>query len=157
MSDRRRTAILSILLPLFVAGCAGGLAGSRPAPGVGTPSGAGSGTAAAAPSTVTGILVDTHCYSLDPAHATDDHRTPNGTIEACAQACAKLGIPVGVLTSSGDVVVLLVPSPDLADHMGREARAVGRRTFGGGSLRPDSVFVRDDGGAWTSVPFHQMM
>ena len=103
-----------------------------------------------------GILVDTHCYSLDRAYASDDHRTPGGTIEACAQACARLGIPVGLLTGSGEVVILLVPSPDLADHMGHEARAVGRRVLND-AMRPDSLFVRDSSAAWTAVPIHQMM
>jgi hypothetical protein len=154
MTSRRRTAIFLVLFPFVAAGCAGGLEASRPAAGVAALPEASAGTAA--PSTVTGILIDTHCYSLDRAYATDDHRTPNGTIEGCAEACAKLGIPVGVLTASGDVVVLLVPAPDLADHMGSDARAVGRRTFAN-SLRPDSVFVKDDGGAWISVPLHQMM
>jgi len=159
MPIRRRAALLLLLVPFIAAGCARGIAVSRPVAGVAPNAGAGADSGAAAatgPTTVTGILIDTHCYSLDRAYAADDHKTPNGTIEGCAEACAKLGIPVGVLTASGDVVVLLAPSPDLADHMGREARAVGRRTFVN-SLRPDSVFVRDDKGAWAPVPLHQMM
>ena len=158
MTIRRSIAVFLALFSLIAAGCAGGLGVSRPTADVTTTPAAGAkaNPGAAAPSTVTGILIDTHCYSLDRAYAADDHRTPNGTIEGCAEACAKLGIPVGVLTASGDVVVLLVPAPDLADHMGSEARAVGRRTFAN-SLRPDSVFVKDDGGAWIPVPLHQMM
>ena len=158
MPIRRLTALFLALFPFVAAGCAGGLEAARPAAGVAAAPGARAeaSAGAAAPSTVTGLLIDMHCYSLDRAYAADDHRTANGTIEGCAEACAKLGIPVGVLTASGDVVVLLVPSPDLADHMGRETRAVGRRAFAN-SLRPDSVFVKDDSGVWTPVPLHQMM
>jgi hypothetical protein len=151
MPDRRRAASWLLLPMLLAAGCASGPGASRPIPEVAPPTGSPGARA-----TVVGTLIDTHCYSLDRAYAADDHRTPNGTIEACAQACARLGIPVGLLTSSGSVVVLLAPSPDLADHMGDEARAVGTRTLNG-SLRPDSVFVHDDGDAWTPVPLHQMM
>ena len=150
MLDRRSAAIV-LLLPLLAAGCAGGFTASTPAPG-----GAGSTGGVSEVASLQGILVDTHCYSIDRAHATDDHRIPGGMIEACAQACAKLGIPVGLLTGSGEVVILLVPSPDLADHMGHEARAVGKRVLSG-AMRPDSIFVRDSSAAWTPVPIHQMM
>lgn len=158
MTPRRRVASL-LLLPLILVGCAGGLAASRPVADTATSAdGANAAGAANAAGTATlvGILVDSHCYSIDPAHAADDHRTKNGTIESCAQACATMGIPVALLTPSGEAVVLLVPAPDLADHMGHEARAVGTRVLGG-SLRPDSLFVRGEGDAWTRIALHQMM
>ena len=154
MLECRRAAIFLLLLPLVVSGCASGLAASPPA----AHSAGATGATGDAPgsASVEGTLIDTHCYSLDRAYASDDHRTAGGTIEGCAEACARLGIPVGLLTDSGEVVVLLVPSPDLADHMGHEARAVGTRVLNG-ALRPDSVSVRDSSGAWATVPFHQMM
>ena len=145
-------SVALFLLPVILTGCASGLAASRPAADVVAAASARS----AAPATVVGILIDSHCYSLDRSYAADDHRTPSGTIEGCARACAQLGIPVALLTDSGEIVVLLAPSPDLADHMGREARAVGHRSFDG-SLRPDSLFVHGNGDAWTPVPLHQMM
>ncbi len=165
MTDRRRTASL-LILPLLLAGCAGGLAASRPA---GDPPAAASAAAEGAThadgvahvdgvthATLVGTLIDSHCYSLDRTYASDDHPTTSGTIEGCAQACASMGIPVALLTQSGEAVVLLVPSPDLADHMGHEARVVGTRVLGG-SIRPDSLFVRGDGDAWTPISLHQMM
>jgi hypothetical protein len=153
MLDCRRAAAFLFLLPLLVSGCASGLAASPPT-GRSARSAGSTGDVSGSVS-VEGILIDTHCYSLDRAYASDDHRTPGGTIEGCAEACARLGIPVGLLTDSGEVVVLLAPSTDLAEHMGREARAVGPRVLG--ALRPDSVSVRDSSGAWTAVPIHQMM
>ena len=158
MNLRRRSAAL-LLLPVLLVGCAGGLAASRPDAGAATPADGANAAGPANPAgavTLVGILVDSHCYSIDPAHAADDHRTKNGTIESCAQACATMGIPVALLTPSGEAVVLLVPAPDLADHLGWEARAVGTRALGG-SLRPDSLFVRGEGDAWTPIALHQMM
>lgn len=150
MLDCRRAAILLLLLSFLASGCASGLAASAPAARSAGPTGDSPGSAS-----VEGTLIDTHCYSLDRAFASDDHRTPGGTIEGCAEACARLGIPVGLLTDSGEVVVLLAPSSDLAEYMGHEARAVGKRVLG--ALRPDSVSVRDSSGTWTAVPIHQMM
>ena len=151
MTNRRRVASVLLLLPfLAVVGCASSRSASPPP--LGTPAGRAPGSLA----TVEGTLIDTRCYSQDRAFKANDHRTGDAVIEGCAQACAKLGIPVALLTSSGDVVVLLAPSPDFADHMGREARAVGRWALDG-AVRPDSAFVRGDGGAWTAVPLHQMM
>jgi len=153
MLDCRRAATFLFLLPLLASGCASGLAASPPAArSAGSTVTTGYPTGSAS---VEGTLIDTHCYSLDRAYASDDHRTPGGTIEGCAAACARLGIPVGLLTDSGEVVVLLAPSSDLADHMGHEARAVGKRVLG--ALRPDSISVRDSSGAWTAVEIHQMM
>lgn len=150
MTGRRRFASVFLLLPFLAVGCAS----SRPAspPALAAPADRPPGS----PATVEGILIDTRCYSMDRAFKANDHKTGGALIEGCAQACAKLGIPVALLTTSGDVVMLLAPSPDFADHMGREARAVGRWALNG-AVRPDSAFVRGDGGAWTAVPLHQMM
>jgi len=146
MLDRSRFARHLLLLPLLLAGCASHLAGS-PTAATGGP---------ATPATVQGTLIDTHCYSIDRAFRADDHKTASGTIEGCAGACARLGIPVAILTASGEVVTLLAPAPELADHMSDEARAVGTRVMNG-ALRPDSIFVRGADGAWTPISLHQMM
>lgn len=151
MTNRRRATAVLLLLPFLAVGCASNRPAS-PSPTVGSPAGRAPGSLA----TVEGTLIDMRCYSQDRAFKANDHRTGDAVIEGCAQACAKLGIPVALLTSSGDVVLLLAPSPDFADHMGREARAVGRWALHG-AVRPDSAFVRGDGGAWTAVPLHQMM
>lgn len=112
---------------------------------------------ATAPVTIEGVLVDTHCYSLDPAYRATDHETADGTIEACAQGCAKLGIPVGLLTASGEVAVLIAPSHDFESHMGRTARATGVRVFGCAAIRPDSISVKGTDGRWIKLELHHMM
>ncbi len=50
--------------------------------------------------TLTGTLVDIACYSKDKANTTNAHK---GMSETCAQDCAKMGMPVGLLTSDGKV------------------------------------------------------
>jgi hypothetical protein len=49
---------------------------------------------------VTGVLVDKACYSKDKANTTNAHK---GMGEACAQACAKKGAPVALVTEKGEV------------------------------------------------------
>ncbi|MCH8961265.1 MAG: hypothetical protein IH820_08055, partial [Bacteroidetes bacterium] len=47
---------------------------------------------------ITGLLVDTRCFLLDKeANRNNDHNRPEGRVPACAQACARQGIPVAVL------------------------------------------------------------
>jgi hypothetical protein len=112
---------------------------------------------ATAPVTIEGTLVDTRCYSIDQAHRAVDHKTADGTIEACAQACARLGIPVGLLTAGGEIAILIAPSHDFENHMGRTARATGVPVFGGAALRPDSISVKGTDGGWAKLELHQMM
>ena len=49
---------------------------------------------------VTGVLVDLACYSKDKANTTNAHK---GMGETCAQACAKKGGTVALVTEKGDV------------------------------------------------------
>ena len=49
---------------------------------------------------VTGVLVDLACYSKDNANTTNAHK---GMGETCAQACAKKGGTVALVTEKGDV------------------------------------------------------
>ena len=59
------------------------------------------GTSAASNTeTVTGQVIDLACYMLDKANTTNTHR---GRGYACAQACAKEGFQVGLLSSDGKV------------------------------------------------------
>jgi hypothetical protein len=61
----------------------------------------GSGVfALAAPTTVTGILVDKACYTKDKANTTNAHK---GMGDTCAQDCAKKGQQVALVTTTGDV------------------------------------------------------
>jgi hypothetical protein len=56
--------------------------------------------AMAAPTTVTGVLVDKACYTKDKANTTNEHKGMGAT---CAQDCAKKGNQVALVTSTGDV------------------------------------------------------
>ena len=61
----------------------------------------GSGAfAIAAPTSVTGVLVDKACYTKDKANTTNAHK---GMGDTCAQDCAKKGQQVALVTSTGDV------------------------------------------------------
>jgi hypothetical protein len=54
----------------------------------------------AATETVTGQVVDLACYTLDRGNAAVTHR---GRGYACAQACAREGFQVGLVTGEGKV------------------------------------------------------
>src|SRR5258706_5627163 len=56
--------------------------------------------AMAAPTTVTGVLVDKACYTKDKANTTNEHKGMGAT---CAQDCAKKGNQVALVTSTGEV------------------------------------------------------
>ena len=49
---------------------------------------------------LTGVLVDKACYAKDKANTTNAHK---GMDEACAQACAKNGNTVALVTEKGEV------------------------------------------------------
>jgi hypothetical protein len=49
---------------------------------------------------VTGVLVDLACYTQDKANTTNAHK---GMGETCAQACAKKGGTVALVTEKGEV------------------------------------------------------
>lgn len=49
---------------------------------------------------VTGVLVDLACYTKDKANTTNAHK---GMGETCAQACAKKGGAVALVTDKGEV------------------------------------------------------
>ena len=69
--------------------------------------------AMAAPTTVTGILVDQGCYTKDKANTTNAHKGMSAT---CAQDCAKKGQPVALVTDKGDVYIV---TGDLAKDMNK--------------------------------------
>ena len=59
---------------------------------------------------VAGVLVDEACYTKDKANTTNAHK---GMGETCAQACAKKGNTVALVTEKGDVIEVM-PMGDLA-------------------------------------------
>ncbi|MFQ5510940.1 MAG: hypothetical protein ACE5EO_03740 [Candidatus Krumholzibacteriia bacterium] len=109
--------------------------------------------------TVIGTLIDTKCYGMNHDNAVADHMTPKGKMPKCAQACANMGIPVGVLTSGkkgGDVYILITPAASLADHMAKTVKVTGMATFQG-AVTPSKVWVKNDKGAWDEVKIATMM
>ncbi len=109
--------------------------------------------------TVEGTLVDTKCYGMNHDNLGVDHMTPKGNMPNCAQACANMGIPVGVLKGGkkgGDVYVLITPSMALADHMAKTVKVVGMKTFDG-AITPSQIFIKNDEGKWEEVKVGTMM
>jgi hypothetical protein len=109
--------------------------------------------------TVEGILIDSKCYGMNPDNWAADHMTPKGQMPNCAQACANMGIPVGVLEGGkpgGDVYLLVTPSMALADHMAKEVKVVGMKTFEG-AITPSQLFVKNNKGKWEEVKVGTMM
>lgn len=121
--------------------------------------------APASPSTtIQGKLVDTRCYGMNQDNVENEHvvKTPDGemqTIEACATACANMGIPAAILEdgeAGADTYVILAPAGQLADHMAKEVRATGDIALNGGII-PETLEVKDDEGNWQEVDIQVMM
>lgn len=100
--------------------------------------------------TVAGTLVDTKCYSKNTAFSGQDH----GGMKGCATACAKMGIPVALL-SGGEMFIITAPAPVLAAHMSKEARLTGKEVQMG-IISPSQLEVKTDAG-WEVVSTSAMM
>ena len=61
-----------------------------------------SAIAVAAPQTISGRLIDEGCYKQNKANTGVDHKMPEDT-PGCAVSCAKMGLPVALLTDDGKV------------------------------------------------------
>jgi hypothetical protein len=109
------------------------------------------------PTTVSGTLIDTKCYGMMPSNIANDHMTPKGKMPKCATACASMGIPVGVLTDDGDVIVLVAPAASFADHMAHTIKVTGMKVFDGSSIIVDKAEVKGKDGKWTEVKIATMM
>lgn len=105
--------------------------------------GVGATFAAEKGKSVEGVLVDTACYLKNGAK-TNDH----GPMKGCGTACAKGGLPVGILSGDGKYVTLGVPAPMVAEHVGHTVRASGEVKEG--VLLPDKLEVKE-GNAWKEV------
>ncbi len=95
---------------------------------------------------ITGILIDSRCFSLDPANTGVDHERPEGPVIACAQACAKAGFPVAVLVDgdpNGDVWVLVTVPAVFSDFMAETVRVRGT-VRSAGVLIPERVAYRSN-------------
>lgn len=79
---------------------------------------------------VSGILICTHCYSLNEKNTGIDHQLPeNGFVKNCASMCAQQNYPIGVLSEAkqfGANVWVIRTSPQMfADYMSKEVKIKG--------------------------------
>ena len=93
--------------------------------------------------TIEGELVSAMCY-IRAGLTGNDHMDMKG----CGTACVKSGNPVGLLTTDGEYYTLVLPAPEIADHVGRTMRATG--IIRSGSLAPDKLEMQE-GGSWKEV------
>lgn len=100
--------------------------------------------------TVEGTLVDTKCYLMNSANTGNDH----GKMTGCGTACAKMGIPVSVLTAEGKVLTLAIPAGQVADYVGKTARVTGAVKHG--AIVAEGIEVKE-GNSWKKVDLATMM
>lgn len=101
-----------------------------------------------------GTLVDSKCYSLMPKmNAGLDHQIMGEdgkmkSVKGCATVCANMGIPVGILDKTGKMYVLAAPAGQLATHMAKETKIMGKEM--NGVLIVDKLEVKE-GNTWKEV------
>jgi hypothetical protein len=91
--------------------------------------------------TFEGELVDMHCYAKGDAKG-EGHAK-------CGAACAKSGIPVGVLVDGKTWTLATNPKP-LADSVGKTVRVTGSTNDATMTLLADKVEVKD-GESWKEI------
>lgn len=99
--------------------------------------------------TVEGTLVDAKCY-LAGGFKGNDHM---GTAK-CGTACAKSGLPLGVLTKEGKYLTVAVPAPQVAEIVGETVRATG--AVKNNTITPEKLEVNKNG-KWEEVKIAAMM
>ncbi len=92
---------------------------------------------------IEGKLVSAKCY-LRAGFINNDHAGMKG----CGTACVKSGNPVGLLTADGKYYTLVIPAPEIADHIGHTLRASG--PIKSGSLVPNKLEMKE-GGSWNEI------
>jgi hypothetical protein len=104
--------------------------------------------------TVSGVLVDTRCYSADQRNVKDEHYMGASMVKGCATACAKMGIPVALL-DGGTLFTVAAPAPALAPYMAKQARMTGVEVSPG-VVMPTKFEVKTKSG-WKRVQAKGMM
>lgn len=105
--------------------------------------------AAVAGDAVEGTLVDGKCFLKMGAKGND-----HGEMAGCGTACAKMGIPTGVVTADGNYYTLVVASSVVAKHVGSTVRVTGMKKDG--NLIAEAIEVKTDSG-WKKVKLASMM
>jgi hypothetical protein len=99
--------------------------------------------------TVEGTLVDAKCF-IAGGFKGNDHMG----MAKCGTACAKSGLPVGVLTKDDKYLTVAVPAPQVAEIVGETVRATG--TVKNNSIIPEKLEVNKNG-KWEEVKLAAMM
>ncbi|MCI0410434.1 MAG: hypothetical protein L0191_18050 [Acidobacteria bacterium] len=93
-----------------------------------------------------GELVDSRCYLMmgkkGPEH------------QKCAVACAKDGLPLGLVDAKGNYYTLVIQASQVAESSGLQAEVEG--TLKGNSIVPTKIKIQKDG-AWTEVKMPEQM
>ncbi len=98
----------------------------------------------------TGSLVDASCYLTDSSQSGNEHMG----MKECGMACLKMGRPAGILTADKKFLVLVAPSPDIAEFVGQPIRITGK--LRNGSILVDKFEVKKPSG-WVAVKLNAMM
>lgn len=98
----------------------------------------------------TGSLVDASCYLTDSSQSGNEHMG----MKECGMACLKMGRPAGILTADKKFLVLIAPSPDIAEFVGQPIRITGK--LRNGSILVDKFEVKKPSG-WVAVKLNAMM
>lgn len=106
-------------------------------------------TVAFAGEAVEGTLVDGKCF-LGMGQKGNDH----GEMAGCGTACAKMGIPTGVVTADGNYFTLVVPASQVAKYIGSTVKVTGMAKDG--NLIAEGIEVKTDEG-WKKVKIGTMM
>jgi len=97
-----------------------------------------SASAFAATQTISGQLIDQTCYKANKANTGVDHKMPADT-PGCATTCAKMGLPVALLTADGKVYnvtgdLAANNNAKLVPHMSHKVELTGDVTEKGGAM-----------------------
>jgi hypothetical protein len=97
-----------------------------------------SAVAVAATQTISGRLIDEGCYKQNKANTGVDHKMPEDT-PGCAISCAKMGLPVALLTDDGKVYTITGDlaaqnNAKLVPHMSHKVELTGDVTDNGGTM-----------------------
>ena len=97
-----------------------------------------SAPAFAATQTISGRLIDETCYKQNKANTGVDHKMPEDT-PGCAVTCAKMGLPVALLTDNGKVYTVTGDlaannNAKLVPHMSHKVELTGDVTEKAGTM-----------------------
>ena len=92
----------------------------------------------AATQTIFGQLIDETCYKQNKANTGVDHKMPEPT-PGCAASCAKMGLPLALLTADGKVYTVTGDlaannNAKLVPHLSHKVELTGDVTEKGGTM-----------------------